>query len=659
MGSHMVRFYQNDTFLIAGLAEFIGSALAAGDTAIAIATGVHLAQLKNRLLARGLPGSANFIALDAERLMPLFMHDGALDQSLFRQLMGDSIAAATKDHEGRICIFGEMVALLCAGGSCSLRSPAKHDATILIERYFNDLMQDPSFSILCAYPLNAFPRAEDSAMFEQVCALHSEVLPAEGVDARSDLQRLQRTIATLQQRAYSLASEVREREQIEQALREVNIDRLTGLPNRSVFHDRLEMDLKKAHRTGLSVALLFIDLDHFKEINDTLGHATGDLLLKQVGQRLASYVRESDTVTRLGGDEFTITLAELHDVDTVTDVAQKILLDLAGPFQLGEEVAYISTSIGITLFPQDASTAGELLRNADQAMYQSKDLGRNRFSYFTRSMQEAAQTRMNLSRDLRRAIGGAQLEVFYQPIVELANAKLVKAEALIRWHHPENGDISPTDFIPIAEHTGMIVPIGDWVFRQALQQSRRWRACNPDLTVSVNVSPVQFYRSNGAQYCEWLAQCGNTEHAGEASAPPVGLEITEGLMLRADNSVMNQLTAFQNAGIELSLDDFGTGYASLSYLRKFNLDYLKIDKSFVFNLENDAANVALCEAIIVMAHKLGLKVIAEGVETAHQSELLRHAGCDFGQGFLFGRPVPAEQFEALLLNSGDRPQQTA
>jgi|GEM_PF-2320171 len=659
MGSHLVRFYENDNFLIAGLAQFIGSELAAGDKAIAIATSAHLAQLERQLRARGLLGSVNFIALDAERMIPLFMRDGALDQARFRQIIDDLIAAATKDHEGRIWIFGEMAALLCAGGSCSLHAAAKHDAAIRMERYFNDLMQDASFSILCAYPLSAFPRAEDSPMFEQVCALHSDVLPAEGFDPHSDLHCLQRTIASLQQRAYSLASEVRDREQIEQALREVNIDRLTGLPNRTVFHDRLEMDLKKAHRTGLSVALLFIDLDHFKEINDTLGHATGDLLLKQVGQRLASYVRESDTVTRLGGDEFTVTLAELHDVDTVTDVAQKILLDLAGPFQLGNEVAYVSASIGITLFPQDAGTAGELLRNADQAMYQSKDLGRNRFSYFTSSMQEAAQTRMNLSRDLRRAIGGAQLEVFYQPIVELANAKLAKAEALIRWHHPENGDISPTDFIPIAEHTGMIVPIGDWVFRQALQQARRWRAYHRDLTVCVNVSPVQFYRGNGAQYCEWLAQCRNPSQASEASAGPVGLEITEGLMLRADNSVMKQLMAFQNAGIELSLDDFGTGYASLSYLRKFNLDYLKIDKSFVFNLENDAANVALCEAIIVMAHKLGLKVIAEGVETAHQSELLRQAGCDFGQGFLFGHPVPAEQFEALLTNSGDRPPQPA
>ena len=231
-------------------------------------------------------------------------------------------------------------------------------------------------------------------MFGEVCALHTQVRPAEGYDPAASVASLRRTIAALQQQAYSLASEVHDRMRIEQALREVNFDRLTGLPNRSVFHDRLEMDIKKAHRSRLPLALLFIDLDHFKEINDTLGHDTGDQLLQQVGQRLSAYVRETDTVARIGGDEFTITLGELQDLNTVTHVAQKILGDLTGPFQLGNKVAYISASIGITLYPQDAASAGELLRNADQAMYWSKDIGRNRFTYFTRSMQEAAQARM-------------------------------------------------------------------------------------------------------------------------------------------------------------------------------------------------------------------------------------------------------------------------
>ena len=648
MRDHLIQFYEDDDFLVTGLTDYIGAALAAGGTGIAAATGAHLRQLEQRLAARGPragAAGARYIALEVELMPPLFGADGMPDEAVFQRAIGDVIRDAGAGHAGHVYVFVEMVALLGGAARCPPRL-AKRDATLQVERYFNDMLRRHCFTLLCGYPLSAFPRRADGPLFDQVCALHSKVLPAEGYDPGASIASLQRTIALLQQQAYSLAAEVHDRMRIEQALRDVNFDRLTGLPNRSVFHDRLEMDIKKAHRSRLPLALLFIDLDHFKEINDTLGHDTGDQLLQQVGQRLSAYVRETDTVARIGGDEFTITLGELQDLDMVTHVAQKILADLSGPFQLGNKVAYVSASIGITLYPQDAASAGELLRNADQALYWSKDVGRNRFTYFTRSMQEAAQARMALSNDLRGAFSQGQLRVHYQPIVDMASGRIRKAEALLRWRHPAHGLISPVEFIPIAEHTGLIVAIGDWVFHEALRQARQWRALDPLFTVAVNISPAQFYR-NGDNHRDWLDDCcpGPQRQAGP---PAVGLEITEGLLLAADLSVMRQMQAFREAGIGISLDDFGTGYSSLSYLRKFSLDALKIDRSFVDNLEHDGANVALCEAIIVMAHKLGLKVIAEGVETCAQNELLRAAGCDFAQGYLFGQALPPDEFEALL-----------
>ena len=653
MGAHTVQFYEDDTFLIKGLSDYVGAALSAGDRAMAIATSDHLARLEKSLAARGLLGAdgqatkGRYIRLDADRALPLFMTDGMPDEVRFRDTIGNAILDATDDQGGDLFVFGEMVALLRESPHGSLRPPVRHDAALHVERYFNTLLSHFPFTLLCAYPLSAFPSAEDVGIFHAVCALHSEVLPAESYDPSTARDALQRSVAGLQQQAYALRREVHDRKLVEQALREVNIDRLTGLPNRNVFQDRLELDIKRSQRSGLPLALLFIDLDHFKEINDTRGHEAGDLLLKAVGQRLRGHVRQSDTVARLGGDEFTITLAELHELVSVTDIAQKLCNDLARPFMVGDEMAYISGSIGITTYPRDATTAGELLRNADQAMYRSKERGRNRFTYFTSSMQDAAQSRMALSNELRRAVEDGQLEVYYQPIVDMVNGKVRKAEALLRWHHPQRGDISPAEFIPIAEHTGLISRIGNWVFDEALARARAWRTRTPHLTININVSPLQFYEANGEHCRKWL---GKGAPGAAPAVPELGLEITESLLLSSDTDVLKQLLAFQQAGIQISLDDFGTGYSSLSYLRRFSLDFLKIDKSFVYNLESDAANVALCEAIIVMAHKLGLLVIAEGVETRQQADLLRRAGCDFGQGFLFGHAMPAQQFETMLGN---------
>jgi diguanylate cyclase (GGDEF)-like protein/PAS domain S-box-containing protein len=424
---------------------------------------------------------------------------------------------------------------------------------------------------------------------------------------------------------------------------QANFDPLTGLPNRRLFQDHLKQEMRNSRRAGLPLALMFLDLDHFKDVNDTLGHETGDLLLKQAAQRLVSCVRERDTVARLGGDEFTIILGELHNLDHVPFVAQNILQKMAEPFQLGIESAYISTSIGITLYPDDARDMDALLRNADQAMYAAKSQGRNRYNYFTESMQQATQTRMWLANELRGALPGRQFRVMYQPIVELATGGIGKAEALIRWHHPTHGLINPDVFIPIAEETGLINEIGDWVFRQAANQVKRWRLkYHPAFQISINRSPVQF-RSKGSGEGSWFDYLAQLGLPGQS----IAVEITEGMLLDASTSVSDQLLAFRDAGIQVSLDDFGTGYSSLSYLKKFDIDNLKIDQSFVRNLAPGSDDLALCEAIIVMAHKLNLKVIAEGVETQQQRDLLAAVGCDYAQGYLFSKAVPAEEFACV------------
>ncbi|CAD6877850.1 diguanylate cyclase/phosphodiesterase (GGDEF & EAL domains) with PAS/PAC sensor(s) [Methylomonas albis] len=461
----------------------------------------------------------------------------------------------------------------------------------------------------------------------------------------------------LPQRRVALFSDITQKKQSEELIwNQANFDPLTGLPNRRMFHDRLDQEIKKAHRSGLQVALILLDLDRFKEINDTLGHDMGDLLLKDASQRLLRCVRDSDTVARLGGDEFTVILGELEDADNLERVVKNILQRLAEPFQLKTKVAYVSASIGITLYPKDAERIDALIKNADQAMYAAKHQGRNRYCYFTPSMQEAAQTRMLIAEDLRHALETDQFEVYYQPVVELGSGAIHKAEALIRWQHPTRGMVSPAEFVHIAEDIGLIAEIGDWVFKQAASQVKQWRSrYHPDFQISVNKSPVQFYEGHSRQ--TWLEHLQTLELPGES----IVAEITEGLLLDASNVVKDQLLAFRDAGIQVSLDDFGTGYSSLAYLKKFDIDYLKIDQSFVGNLSPDSSDKILCEAIIVMAHKLGMKVIAEGIETEQQRQLLLDADCDYGQGYLFSRPLSANAFEELLIqqtssaNAPDKP----
>lgn len=425
---------------------------------------------------------------------------------------------------------------------------------------------------------------------------------------------------------------------------QANFDALTQLPNRSMFQDRLAQEVKKAHRGNVSFALLFIDLDLFKEINDTLGHHVGDLLLLEAAKRISDCVRDVDTVSRLGGDEFTVILSELHDTRGVEHVAANILEKLAAPYTLGEEVVHVTGSIGITLYPRDATDPEGLLKNADQAMYVAKNMGRNLYSYFTPSLQEAAHSRLRLINDLRAAIAAHQFSVCYQPIVDLVTGEIYKAEALIRWQHPDRGLVSPSEFIPLAEETGLIAPIGDWVFREAARQTLRLRAMHhPAFQISVNKSPKQF-RESSSDVTNWFDYLHELGLPGES----IAIEITEGLLLNVVPEVTDKLKSFRDGGIQIAIDDFGTGYSSLSYLKRFDIDYLKIDQSFVRDIETDPNDMALSKAIIVMAHALGLKVIAEGVETSSQLNMLRDAGCDYAQGYFFSEPKSADQFEAWL-----------
>jgi diguanylate cyclase (GGDEF)-like protein len=429
----------------------------------------------------------------------------------------------------------------------------------------------------------------------------------------------------------------------EEIQRNAYYDSLTELPNRRLFHDRLEQDVRHAARTGNALALLFIDLDFFKEVNDRSGHAAGDMLLQESARRIAACVRASDTVARIGGDEFTVILTEVNKVSHVEIMSQKVLDALARPFRIGEKEVHVSGSVGITLYPQDASTPGDLVRNADQAMYVAKQTGRNRFSFFTVEMRDSAWVRLQIIDELRHALDRQQLEVFYQPIVDLGSETIVKAEALVRWHHPRQGLVAPGEFIGLAEETGLIDEIGTWVLEEAAARAREWSALTgAPFQISVNKSPAEFMSRTAVK--TWDAELALLGRAGKQ----IAVEITEGMLLNDTPGILKRLDQIALTGAQLSIDDFGIGYSSMAYLKKFKVDFLKIDRSFVKDIATNLYSSVFAETILLMAHKLGLKVIAEGIETTEQRDFLKTMGCDYAQGFLFSAPVPSACFERLL-----------
>lgn len=440
------------------------------------------------------------------------------------------------------------------------------------------------------------------------------------------------------------ARDITERKKLNEKInKSANYDVLTGLTNRSLFRDRLGWEVNNAENTGLPIALFFIDIDGFKEVNDLLGHNAGDLLLQQTAQRISSCLRSVDTVARIGGDEFTVILSAVNRTAHVDVLAQKIVDEIARPFRIVENDVCISCSIGITLYPQDGTTSESLVRNADQAMYAAKKSGRGRFSFFNAGMRDSAWTRLKMIKELRYALPQDQLVVYYQPIVHFSTGLIVKAEALLRWNHPLRGLVVSKEFIGLAEEIDLIGEIDDWVFGEAVTRMREWSALiEAPFQISVNKSPIEFTveapTKNLNAYLE----------ASKLDKSSICIEITEGVLLNDSPSVRETLNNLQKGGIQLAIDDFGTGYASMAFLNKFKVDYLKIDQSFVQNTTANVNSRIFAETIIVMAHKLGLEVIAEGVETVEQKDWLKAAGCDYGQGYFFSRPVSSRDFEKLL-----------
>ena len=421
-------------------------------------------------------------------------------------------------------------------------------------------------------------------------------------------------------------------------------DPLTGLPNRALYTDRLEQAMIEADRHQRLVGVVFLDLDRFKNVNDTLGHDAGDALLKAASERLIGAVRKGDTVARLSGDEFTLVLADMSHAEDAARVAQKILEVFEAPFHIGGRELYLTVSLGVTLYPTDGSNSQELLRNADIAMYRAKEAGRNSYAFYAVEMTNRAVEQLALESALREAIARDELRVHYQPIVNCADNAVISVEALVRWQHSTRGLVAPLEFIPLAEETGMILPIGEWVLHTACAQARQWLRQHPDMHLAVNISARQFRQENLVQAIRRVLE--------QTGFPPQNLEfeITESVLLQHEERVMRTLRELSDLGIALSMDDFGTGYSSLSYLKRFPIRVLKIDRSFTRDIPADADDTAIASAIITMAHALGLRVVAEGVETPEQLEFLRVRACDALQGYYFSRPVPADEMTRLLTN---------
>jgi diguanylate cyclase (GGDEF)-like protein len=424
---------------------------------------------------------------------------------------------------------------------------------------------------------------------------------------------------------------------------QANHDALTGLANRNLLADRMEQAITYAHRANRLVAVMLLDLDRFKVVNDSLGHGTGDALLKVVAERLNACVRPGDTVARLGGDEFVVVMADVANENDVAPLVRNVLDSLAHDITVAGHDVVATASIGIALYPRDGDEAASLLKNADVAMYRAKELGRNSFQFYTPEMNARTLQRLELETGLRRALERNELVLFYQPKVELRRGQVVGAEALIRWRHPLLGMVSPADFIPLAEETGLIVPIGEWVIGTACAQLKAWQDEGlGDISVAVNLSARQFGQEDLPRVvAQALRLNGVAAHCLE-------LEVTESAVMQDPERTVATLRELKQIDVRLSLDDFGTGYSSLNYLKRFPIDTLKIDQSFVRDITTNPDDAAIAVAVISLAHSLKRRVVAEGVETEAQLNYLRRQGCDEMQGYYFSRPVPADEFAAML-----------
>jgi diguanylate cyclase (GGDEF)-like protein len=445
-------------------------------------------------------------------------------------------------------------------------------------------------------------------------------------------------------RSYATIRAVNERKRAEEKIIHMAYhDGLTNLPNRLQFDQRLKESFEEAERTGARMAIIFFDLDRFKVINDTLGHYVGDQLLQYLSQKLKVYVKEKDLVARFGGDEFIILLTNIAHIDEAAQFAKGIPDILKEPFLFEDQELFVTASIGISLYPDDGTDPETLLKNADIAMYRSKEKGGNSYQYYHPEMNKRSMHRLSLEINLRKALERNEFKVYYQPFVDLRNGKIFGMEALVRWHHPEWGMISPAEFIPLAEETGLIIPIGNWVLKQSCLQNKQWqRAGFPSLRVSVNISAIQFHQPQFVQIIE--------ETLEETGLDPtlLCLEITENVAMTNVPYIIETMQKLRTLGVFISIDDFGTGYSSFSYLKRFRVHTLKIDQSFIRDVTSDEENAAIVTALIAMAQQLKIKSLAEGVETQEQLDFLISQGCDEIQGYVFSKPIPANEFQYLL-----------
>ena len=445
-------------------------------------------------------------------------------------------------------------------------------------------------------------------------------------------------------------ADISEQKATEEKIRHVaHHDALTGLPNRLYLQISLEQIIASAKRENEEVAVMFIDLDRFKVINDTLGHNIGDALLVEAAQRLKKCVRECDLLARLGGDEFVVALAGADVVNAAAHVAENILGSLSRSYRIEGHVLHSTASVGISLFPHDGDSIESLMKDADTAMYHAKAMGRNNSQFFSPEMNQSSSERLQMENSLHRALECGEFAVHYQPQADIASGRLVGAEALIRWHHPERGMISPLAFIPLAEENGMILPIGAWVLREVCRQIKAWRELGlTDLRFAVNLSPRQFRQEN------LVGKILDILREFDVPASALELEITEGSVMENADAAVSLLNQLNQRGLSIAIDDFGTGYSSLSYLKRFPVSKLKIDRSFVMDIPADPDDSAIAIAVIQLARSLGLKTVAEGVETAEQLQFLRDQGCDLLQGYWFSKPLDAPSFEAFALRADKR-----